>query len=193
VKQKRVRAGTVYEAVREQYRETWGQPAMRTQLDVDGAAVAVYKWAADSNAHGVAMYATVGASDRPVPGRAEDDRVEFYVGLVPEHDEVCDALAALTSHAEREGVTLDHGQAVTVNRPLWPGTHMQSFLVVRPTPPMLPPIALRHGPRIEFLQAVPLNHNQGEFKSEHGTDALLDLWKQAGVPYWDRHKSPGPG
>jgi len=155
VKEKRGDSDGVYEAVRRQYREHWGQPSQRTQYEVDGTQVAVYKWAADAHPQGVAVYATVGASSRAVPGRGKSHRAEFFVGLLPEQDEVGRPLADLILHAEREGVDLDHGQAVPTKGPLWPGTQMDSFVVVRPHPPALPPLSHR-GVSIEFLQAVPV-------------------------------------
>lgn len=40
----------------------------------------VVKWDADANQEGVTLYATVGASARPIPGRDPGHRVEFFVG-----------------------------------------------------------------------------------------------------------------
>lgn len=50
---------------------------------------------ADANPEGVALYATLGASARPMVGRDANLRVEIFLGLVPERDEVASPLAAL--------------------------------------------------------------------------------------------------
>ena len=64
-----------------------------------------------------------------------------FVGLVPERDDVASALAALGLYSAREGV-VDHGHAVPADEPLWPGTEMRSFIVLRPLGNFLPPLEL---------------------------------------------------
>ncbi|MGH9139339.1 MAG: BlaI/MecI/CopY family transcriptional regulator [Acidimicrobiales bacterium] len=83
-----VRAMTVVDAVRDLYRAHWGEPSRRARFEVGEFDIEVYKWAADANPEGVALYATVGASGRPMVGRDVNHRVEFFLGLVPERDDV---------------------------------------------------------------------------------------------------------
>ena len=60
--------------------------------------------------------------------------------------------------------------------PLWPGTEMRTFLVLRPLRDFLPALLLSDGLHVEFLQAVPLFDAERAFTEEHGGEALLQLW-----------------
>lgn len=82
-------------AVRDLYRAHWGEPSRQARFEVDEFDIEVYKWAADANPEGVALYATAGANSRPMVGRDANHRVEFFLGLVPERDDVDSALVAL--------------------------------------------------------------------------------------------------
>jgi len=185
-----VRAMTVTEAVRDLYRAHWGEPSRRARFEVGEFSIEVYKWAADANPEGVALYATVGASEQPMAGHDPNHRVEFFVGLVPERDDVASALAALGLYSAREGVALDHGHTVPADGPLWPGTQMETFLVLRPLSDFLPALELSDGLHVDFLQAVPLFDAERAFKAEHGAEALLDRWEKAGVPFWNPERAP---
>jgi hypothetical protein len=185
-----VRAMTVVGAVRDLYRAHWGEPSRQAWFEVGEFDIEIYKWAADANPEGVALYATVGASARPMVGRDPNHRVEFFLGLVPERDDVSSALAALGLYSPREGVALDHGHTVPADGPLWPGTQMQTFLVLHPLSDFLPPLELPDGLHVDYLQAVPLFDTERTFKSAHGAQALLDKWEKAGVPFWNPERAP---
>jgi hypothetical protein len=184
------RGMTVVGAVRDLYRAHSGEPTRQALFEVGEFAIEIYKWAADANPEGVALYATLGASACPMAGRDPKHRVEFFLGLVPERDEVASALAALGLYSAREGVALDHGHTVPAEGPLWPGTKMRTFLVLRPLKDFFPPLELPDGLHVDFLQAVPLFDSERAFKSEHGTEALLNRWEQAGVPFWNPERAP---
>lgn len=181
---------TVVEAVRDLYRAHWGEPSRRARFEIGESAIEIFKWAANANPEGVALYATLGASAHSMVGRDPNHRVEFFLGLVPERDEVASALAALGLYPAREGVALDHGHTVPADGPLWPGTQMRSFLVLRPLKDFLPPLELSDGLHVDFLQAVPLFDSERAFKSEHGAEALLNRWEQDGVPFWNPERAP---
>lgn len=188
-----VRTMTVVNAVRDLYRAHWGEPSRRAPFEVGELSIEVYKWAADANPEGVALYATIGASAWPLAGRDPNHRVEFFLGLAPERDDVASALAALGLYSAREGVALDHGDTVPADGPLWPGTPMETLLVLRPLRDFLPPpppLELPDGLHVDFLQAVPLFDAEGAFKAEHGAAALLDRWEKAGVPFWNPERAP---
>lgn len=180
----------VVDAVRDLYRAHWGEPSRQARFEVGEFDIEVYKWAADANPEGVAIYATVGASSRPMVGREPNHRVEFFLGLVPERDDVASALAALGLYSARKGAALDHGHTVPADGPLWPGTQMQTFLVLHPLSDFLPALELPDGLHVDFLQAVPLFDAERAFKSEHGAEALLDRWQNAGVPFWNPERAP---
>lgn len=188
-----VRTMNVTGAVRDFYRAHWGEPSRLARFEIGEFEIEAHKWAADANPEGVALYATVGASARPMIGRDPNHRAEFFVGLVPERDDVVSALAALGLYSAREGVALDHGHTVPADEPLWPGTAMRSFLVLRPLSNFLPPLDLPDGLHVDFLQAVPLFDAERAFKSVHGVEALLDRWEKAGVPFWNPERAPTLG
>lgn len=184
---------TVIEAVRDLYQARWGEPTRRARFEVEEFDIEIYKWAADANLEGVALYATIGASARPMVGRDPNHRVEFFLGLIPERDDVAGALAALGLYSFREGVALDHGHTVPAEGPLWLGTQMRTLMVLRPLSAFLPPLQLVEGLHVDFLQVVPLFDSERAFKSEHGAEALLDRWEEAGVPFWNPERDPTPG
>jgi suppressor of fused protein SUFU len=173
------------DAVRDLYRARWGEPTRQAHFEVEEFAIDVLKWDADTNPEGVTVYATVGASARPLPGRDPDHRVEFFVGLLPAQDAIASPLAALGLYSAREAVDLDHGHTVPAGGPLWPGSSMHTFLVVRSRDDFLPALELPDGLHVEFLQAIPLFDRELEFKRRHGADTLLRRWKESGVRFWD--------
>jgi hypothetical protein len=181
---------TVVEAVHDLYRAHWGEPSRRARFEFGEFDIEIDKWAADANPEGVAIYATVGASERPMMGRDPNHRVEFFLGLAPERDDVASALAGLGLYSAREGVPVDHGHTVPAVRPLWPETQMQTFLVLHPLRDFLPPLELPEGLHVDFLQAVPLFDAERAFKSEYGAEALLERWERAGVPFWNPERAP---
>ena len=183
---------SVADAVRDLYRARWGEPARQARFDVGEYGIEVLKWDADANPEGVNLYATVGASTRPLIGRGPKHRVEFFVGLVPAQDGIASALAALGLYSEREGVALDEGHTVPGGGSLWPGSQMRAFLVMRPSPDFLPALQLPDGLHVEFLQAIPIFDSELAFKADRGADALMRRWKDVGVPFWNSDREPEP-
>ncbi len=53
-------------------------PSRRARFEIGEFEMEIYKWAADANAEGVALYDTIGASSRPMVGRDPNHRVEFF-------------------------------------------------------------------------------------------------------------------
>jgi hypothetical protein len=171
--------------VRAAYVGRWGPPSRTARFQVDENSIEVYKWDAAVNPEQVALYATIGASSEPVAGQDPDHRLEFFIGLLPPKDDVASALAALGLYAQREGESLDHGHTVPSDGPLWAGTELNRFLVVRPRTAVLEPIRLPNGQHVELLQAIPMYESELEYKRRHGTDGLLQRWEEASVPFWD--------
>jgi len=182
----------ITDAVRDLYHAHWGEPSRRASFRVGGDEVEIFKWSAEANPEGVNLYATVGASARPMAGRDLKHRVEFFLGLLRAKDEVASPLAALALYSAREDVALDHGHTVPAEGPLWPGTEMRRFLVLRPIGDIISPLELPDGIHVEFLQAIPVFESECAYKSNHGAAALLRRWEESGVPFWDPGRSPQP-
>jgi hypothetical protein len=178
----------IIEAVRDLYRARWGEPARTASFRVDEFSVDVYKWSVETTSEGVDLYATVGASARPILGRDPLHRSEFFLGLLPGLDAVASPLAALAAYAAREGKVVGHGDTVPSEGPLWPGTQMRRFLVMRPLGDIIQPLTLADGTHIEFLQALPIFESELAFKTDHDAEALLGRWEQLRVPFWDPNR-----
>ena len=144
-------------AVRDLYVARWGKPSRNARFQVGGFRVEIFKWGADANREGVNLYVTLGASAQPLAGRDAGHRVEFFTGLLPARDEVASPLAALALYPAREGVALDHGHTVPAGGPLWLGTDMSCFLVLRPAGDIIAPLELPDGVHVDFLQAIPFS------------------------------------
>lgn len=172
------------------YRKRWGDASRRARFEVDGLIIEVAKWAADANPEGVALYATLGASSQPTQGRGPAHQVEFFVGLLPEQDHIASALAALGLYSSRHGVALNHGDTVPAEGPLWPGTPMRTFLIVRPLRGFLSPLDQVDELHVDFLQAIPLFDQERVFKSEQGVDGLLQRWERDAVAFWNSERGP---
>jgi hypothetical protein len=154
--------------------------------------VDIFMWNAEANPEGVNLYATIGASARPMAGHDPNHRVEFFVGLLPAKDEIASPLAALALYPTREGVAVDHGHTVPGDGPLWPGTDMRRFMVLRALGDVIPPLELPDGMHVEFLQAIPIFESELAYKSGHSAEALLRRWEESRVRFWDPNRSPEP-
>jgi hypothetical protein len=143
------------DAVRGLYIARWGKPSRNARFQVDGFEVEIIKWSADVSREGVNLYVTIGATARPLAGRDPGHRAEFFTGLLPARDEIASPLAALALYSAREGIALDHGHTVPAGGPLWPGSDMRWFLVLRPVGDIVAPLELLAGVHIDFCKRFP--------------------------------------
>lgn len=180
------------DAVRDVYRTRWGDASRHAVFRTSSDQVEILKWGASGNGEGVDLYATLGASAVDLPGGERGHRVEYFVGLRPGEDGIASALAALGLYARREQEFVGHGHTVSSDGPLWPGTQMKSFLVLRQIGEILPAVDVLDGVHVEFLQAVPVFESERQYKIEHGVDALVGLWETAGTPFWDPNRCAEP-
>ena len=118
--------------------------------------------------------------------------MEYFIGLEPSRDAVVQELAGLALFARQENVTVDHGHSVPADGPLWPGSPMSTFLVLRPMVAIVPPLHLSGGVHVEFLQAIPIYESERRFKNQHSAEALLERWENAQVRFWDPRRAPDP-
>ena len=127
-----------------------------------------------------------------MPGLGEGHRTEYVLVLEPSRDDVAQELAGLGLYARTQGVTIDHGHTVPADGPLWPGTSMTTFLVLRPFVAIVPALRLGADVHVDFLQAVPVFEPERRFKNQHGAESLLERWEEARVPFWDPRRSAEP-
>lgn len=182
----------ITDAVRDFYVARWGAPSRNARFEAGEATVEIFKWNAEANPEGVNLYATIGASAQPMADHDPTHRVEFHLGLLPAKDDIASPLASLALFPHTEGVALDHGHTVSADKPLWPGTDMRRFLIMRPLADIIPPLVLPDGVHVEFLQAIPIYESELAYKREHTADGLIQRWEKSLVPFWDPNRSPDP-
>ncbi len=180
----------ILDDVKQHYTSALGEPSRRASFQIDAYSAEVYKWSADQNPQGVALYASIGASRDPLTGMDSSHRVEFFIGFLPEQDSVARPLAMVALDPVLHGSTLGHGETVTYPEPLWPGTEMCSFLILRPQTHVIPDLMLPGGLHVEFMQLVPLFPSELEFKIAHDEDELMEELERAGVPFWEPDREP---
>lgn len=179
----------ILDDVKGHYRAQWGDPARTANFRISQQTVEVFKWDADKNPEQVNIYATVGASAQVASGYGNDHRLEFFVGLKPAQDDIAQPLAMLVVETVVNQTELGDGHSVTFLEPLWRGTDMRGFLILRPRAQMIPTLASR-GLHVDFLQAIPVYQSEVAFKAKHGVEELLQRWAAAQVAFWDPTRAP---
>jgi Suppressor of fused protein (SUFU) len=182
----------ITDAVRDLYVARWGEPSRKAAFRVAGLKAEVYKWDAEASPEGVALYATIGSSAFPMAGRDPSHRVEYFLGLLPPQDAVASPLAALALYSVREAAAVGHGDTVPSDGPLWPGTDMHCFLVLRPLGDIISPLELPDGMHVEFMQAIPIFESELVYKARHSAKELLEHWQESGVAFWNPGRLPEP-
>jgi hypothetical protein len=167
------------------YEAKWGPASRRAQFDVRGLPIRVLVWDSDRNPEGVFLYATVGASRRPVGETKSGHRFELFAGVLPNEPNLAGALALAAAYPALFGEALGHGDTVPYEEPLWPGTQMRRMLIARPEQEIIRALDLSDGSHVEFLDAVPVYDEEVEFKAAHGLGRLRGLWQSNGVAFWD--------
>lgn len=172
------------QSIREHYENLWGEPSREAHFKIMGKETDLFKWDADLNPEGVFLYATAGMSEYPLTGYAPTHRLELFTGLLPERDEIANPLSMLALSPVIRNKHLAANHTMTFPEPLWQGTEMRSFLVRKPKVEIVPTLTIKDV-HIEFLNAIPIFPSEVAFKSKHGADALIQVWYEARVPYWN--------
>src|SRR4051812_12760140 len=161
---------TLEEHVEKHYLALFGSPTREAEyLPAGGPLIRIWKWDASSTKEGVALYATLGACSAL---SGDQKRCEFFVGLLPEVDEVAETLAEVALHGVGTGRPPAFGDTVTMAEPLWPKTPMQSLLFASRGSEILPDLA--EPVKVGFIQLVPLHRAECDFKKRHGE---AELWE----------------
>jgi hypothetical protein len=176
----------ILEAVRNHYLRLFGEPSREAHFKRADASVDILKWDADRHPQGVAFYATIGRSARPLHSDGPAHRVELFTGLLPAVDAIAFPLAelAISLNAMAPGSTFQWSEA------LWSGTAMNSFLVWRPVEEIVPRLDAA-GLHVLFDQAIPLFPAERDFVEQQGAEALRERWRASHVPFWNPARSEG--
>lgn len=177
----------VVRALENHYGAFWGPPARTALFDKIGVSIAVWKWDATDRTGGVAMYATLGGSGSPAAGLATEHRYEYFVGLLPEQDDVAAGLALLCPYGWIH--PLGDGHTVEVDGGLWPGSGMDCWLLAHPEEVVVPDL-VQDGTHVQWLQEVPLFPAERTWKAVHGANNLWAHWQADEVPFWSPEREP---
>ncbi len=173
--------------VRAAYAARLGEPDAEMQFEQGGLRVSVLKYAPSPATGEVVLYLTAGISDLLQPEYASTHRLEFYLGLLPEADQVAQSLAWLGLMPQFTGKPLAHGHTWRYGEPVIPGQDFRGFLVLESGEPIIPPILL-DDVHVQALMVAPLFTDELDYFREHGTDALWDRMEEADVQMWDPHR-----
>ncbi|HYI07796.1 MAG TPA: suppressor of fused domain protein [Thermoanaerobaculia bacterium] len=184
----------ISDEVVEHYQRLWGAPSRTARFRKGEHTVYIHKWDKTTHPDEVYFYATAGASNQPVPGIDPLHRFEIFIGFTAEVDDIASTLASTALDPVLHGSSLQHGHSITYPEPLWPGTGMNTILLVQQTEDeIVPRIQATNGkPHVEFMQLMPLFPSEVVYRRKHGTEGLLEMWSEKRVPYWNPHRQPEP-
>jgi hypothetical protein len=94
----------VLDDVKNHYLTLFGEPSRRAQFQTASQSVELFKWDADANPEEVALYATIGAAEHPIPHMDVRHRMELIIGFLPAQDAIAESLAKVALYPARDGV-----------------------------------------------------------------------------------------
>jgi hypothetical protein len=172
------------------YRQLFGKPDREAGfVSRAGEEIHVLKWAESRTPIGVTLYGTAGSSQWYKPGTDGSHRMEFFIGLKPEADDVATTLAELARDPLVNPRELNVGDTVTLPESLWSGTDMRSVMVMDGDD-IIPPLILDNGVHVVFRKIIPLYDNELAYKRDAGSDGLLERWRSQVVPFWNPFRPP---
>ena len=171
--------------VRTYYEAWWGEPVWEYAADPGGPPIAVLKWTLHE-IDDITIYATVGASEVPVPGSPAEHRYEFIMELEPEMDAIVAMFVELARRTHRTGEALGSGDTFRADPPIGGGPH--GFLLHTAIEDVVRPIGLDDGRRVEFLSAVPLHADELRYVRDHGPSALFQKFDEKDVDVCDPYR-----
>jgi hypothetical protein len=123
----------------------------------------------------------------------DEHGLEFCM-VAPDPDRRHELLLAMTAyyHANPdETYRLDHGHTVALGEPWVPGGALDHLLVSLPYPYGQEFEMCRwEGGHARILWLLPITERERDFKAQHGLEALERRFEDAGIHYWDPHRSP---
>ncbi|MGN9839180.1 suppressor of fused domain protein [Nonomuraea sp. H19] len=173
-----------YRDVRECYEARLGKPTREALFMKDDFKIGVLKWNPSPATAGVSLYATIGASDYPMPHGNPLHRQEFFVGFTPGWDDIADPLAQLGSYSQFNEKNLDTSHILRLPESFAEGIRLTGFLIVSPLDGFLPSAALTDGRHVEFLMAIPVYPEELDFAAQHGVEDLRDAMEAKEIPFW---------
>jgi hypothetical protein len=119
--------------------------------------------------------------------------LEFCL-LAPEQHHRQGLLVAMNAYyhaSPDESQRLDVGHTVPLGAPWMPGSSLDHLLVSVPYPYGSEFEICRWGSgHARILWLLPITESERDFKAEHGLEALEQRFEDAGLRYWDPHRSP---
>jgi Suppressor of fused protein (SUFU) len=166
--------------IRGYYESRYGEPDRIARFTTrQGRVLHIYKWRAEGNPEGVALYATDGARFIQQSGNSA---CEFFIGLLPEVDEIVTAVAEVAAAGNGSQSPPDIGDTVSLPFPLGVQGSIQTFLFSNGE--VILPRLDKGNESIVFVKLVPLFPSELEFKKKFGEEALWDEFRARVVPFW---------
>lgn len=176
-------------SVRSHLVETWGEPVREAEFRKDNFVVRILKWKASSVTQGVNLYATLGSSNYAIPGSDWAHRQEFFVGFLPECDEIASALARLGIYGQVSGHGIFSGHTYRSHHSLIEGSDLSGFALLTPLSGVPVPLLLPDGRHVDFLMAIPLFSKELDFAASRGIDDLLTEMESREIAFWNPRRS----
>lgn len=179
--------------VRNVYISRLGEPAREATFQDRTVSVDILKWEPSQVPDGgVYLYLTLGASRISI-GPAQH-RVEFYLGLDREVDDVAPILAEFAAEPVLDGELLDAGHTVTFPAPIWKGAQFRTLMVFQSGKPPIPDTTMPDESHLSLRGLMPLHPSELEEKQRVGFDDLWSRFAAKEVPFWDPTRPPAiPG
>ena len=168
------------------FREHFEVEPQRASVSFVGVApIEILRYADDESAH----YATLGMSSFPLvePSELSIDpatapRAELLLTVHRAPDAVWKSLAILAAAPAVEGAVYRLGGRVDLTEPLVPGSRCTGGLLV-PSP--LAPVVVSGFSEVEILQLLPATATELAWARIHGSEALIERWREADTPLTD--------
>jgi len=172
--------------IRTYYESRYGEPDRIARFTTQqGQVLHIYKWRAEGNPEGVALYATDGARFMQRSGKSG---CEFFIGLLPEVDEIVTAMAEVAVAGNGSQSPPNVGDTVSIPFLLEGPGSIHTFLFS--SGEVIMPRLDNGNESIVFMKLVPLFPSELEFKKKFGEEALWDAFRARVVtkehvwPHW---------
>jgi hypothetical protein len=173
--------------IRALYLAQLGRPIREAEFKARDFSVEILKWAPSRATGDAFLYLTLGASRIALGGPA-GHRLDYFLGLDQEHDDIARVLADIAGEPVRNGVLVDAGQTVTFPSPLWKGSAFRTLLVFQSGLPVVPDAPLSDGTHFTMRGLAPLHKSELEAKKRIGYEKLWAQFATMNVPLGDPNR-----
>ena len=155
-----------------------GVPQYRRFVDAPGM-IGVLEWPKGTSGLRVHIYATLGLHALLHGALAREHGIELFTGVSSGTDAFRSAFAVMTNDLISDGIFVEHGHLVTPGSArIIEGLPFRSWLMLKRTDDLIPPLPLENGNHVVFLDATPVFAEEADYLKVHGLDRLFRLWEE---------------